>query len=586
MDDPGGHSDGPALDGAPLLSPLPVNNKNLPIPLQTPSPSVPNSTPVETPLSNGALDASKDARQIVRLAQCPQCSYPLREPVTLPCGNTLCKGCIPELHPRPNITYPATANRLQGFTCPFMGCEKEHADGDCAVDVVVNKIVGIVEDEIDVYKKRPEVSEILLHIEQRNKWSTAGISSLQDEEVRSRVLPGGRLCSTYAMAQMGELAYDSEAIYAPVAPADGNTEALDAALLEALKDATRVELDCQVCYGLFFDPLTTACGHTFCRKCVHRVLDHSNLCPICRRALSIPPSISAQQAPSNTLLIKLLIGLCPEALAARAETATAEESSGTAELDTPLFICTLSFPSMPTFLHIFEPRYRLMIRRAIESGGRKFGMLLNNPGREDQRDRSYQYGTLLHIVNMHLLPDGRSLIETVGVSRFRVIKHGLLDGYTVGKIERIDDIAISAEEALEAAETSNSTNRRRAPPQSHLDAHSHHRSSRNEPLPPPVMELDTMSTQELMEVGTAFVKRMREQSAPWLHNRVYAAYGDCPDDPALFPWWFASVLPTVETEKYKLLAMTSVRERLKTCAGWITQLEAQRWYADFLCSVY
>ncbi|RDL35382.1 uncharacterized protein BP5553_07313 [Venustampulla echinocandica] len=594
MDDPEGQSNGSALDEAPLLSSLPVslpvNNKNTSIPRQTPVPSVSNSLPVETPLSNGALDASRDARQIVRLAQCPQCSYPLREPVTLPCGNSLCKKCIPKLHLRPNITYPATENRLQGFICPFMGCEKEHADGDCAVDVVVNKIVEIVRNEIDVYNEKPGVSEVLVHVEERNKWSTAGISSLQDEEVRSRVLKGGRLCSTYAMAEMGELAYDSEAIYTAVSPAGENTGTFDAALLEDLTDATRPELDCQVCYGLFFDPLTTACGHTFCRKCVHRVLDHSNLCPICRRVLSIPPSISAQQAPSNTLLIKLLIGLCPEALAARAETAMAEESSGTAELDTPLFICTLSFPSMPTFLHIFEPRYRLMIRRAIESGGRKFGMLLHNPDREEQSNSghapSYQYGTLLHIVNMHLLPDGRSLIETVGVSRFRVVKHGLLDGYTVGKIERIDDISIAAEEALEAAETGNLANRRNAPSQGHFGAHSHHSSTRNEPQPPPVMELDTMSTQDLMGVGTAFVKRMREQSAPWLHNRVYAAYGDCPDDPALFPWWFASVLPTAEAEKYKLLATTSVRGRLKMCAGWITQLEAQRWYADFLCSVY
>lgn len=48
-------------------------------------------------------------------------------------------------------------------------------------------------------------------------------------------------------------------------------------------------------------------------------------------------------------------------------------------------------------------------------------------------------------------PDGRSLIGTVGLSRFRVLRHGQLDGYTVGKTERVDDVSLE-EEAMEAAE--------------------------------------------------------------------------------------------------------------------------------------
>merc|ERR1712020_549663 len=40
----------------------------------------------------------------------------------------------------------------------------------------------------------------------------------------------------------------------------------------------------------------------------------------------------------------------------------------------PVFVCTISAPNLPCPLHIFEPRYRLMIRRAMESGTRAFGM--------------------------------------------------------------------------------------------------------------------------------------------------------------------------------------------------------------------
>lgn len=35
-----------------------------------------------------------------------------------------------------------------------------------------------------------------------------------------------------------------------------------------------------------------------------------------------------------------------------------------------------------------------------------------------------------------MLPDGRSMVETVGTTRFRILERGSLDGYMVGRIER------------------------------------------------------------------------------------------------------------------------------------------------------
>lgn len=40
----------------------------------------------------------------------------------------------------------------------------------------------------------------------------------------------------------------------------------------------------------------------------------------------------------------------------------------------PIFVCTQALPGIPCPLHVFEPRYRLMIRRCVESGSRRFGM--------------------------------------------------------------------------------------------------------------------------------------------------------------------------------------------------------------------
>lgn len=38
-------------------------------------------------------------------------------------------------------------------------------------------------------------------------------------------------------------------------------------------------------FRLFYEPVTTPCGHTFCLKCLERCLDHNAKCPLCKDAL-------------------------------------------------------------------------------------------------------------------------------------------------------------------------------------------------------------------------------------------------------------------------------------------------------------
>ncbi|KAI9771745.1 MAG: hypothetical protein M1835_006394 [Candelina submexicana] len=513
-----------------------------------------NEVSATSPDGNG-LDAHRDARAIVRMIQCTQCSHPLTNPTTLPCGNSLCRHCLPQLHQRENISYPDTPIRQQGFICPFDECQKEHSLDDCNLDVTMAKVMDVVTREIERY--RPLASDTPTLLEEIVPGNSISEPLLRLDGSKARILHGGRLISTYTLTEMGELHYDSDLIYRPLSHTEDHYQHLDSAILERLKEACRNELDCQVCYATMLDPLTTSCGHTFCRKCLTRVLDHSNICPICRRLLPMPQSLASQS--SNRRLTSLLNGLCPDLMASRAETAANEEMAAVAGMNVSLFVCACAFPSVPTFLHIFEPRYRLMIRRAMESGDRKFGMLPYNRSRQPQGDlgvtQFMEYGTLLHIVSVEMMPDGRSLIEAVGVSRFRVKDWGLLDGYTVGVIERIDDMSLQEEERLEALETS--------PPVPIADDL--------------VTQLDRCSTRQLLEICVNFIARMRSNSAPWLHEHVLAAYGHPPDDAATFPFWFASVLPIAEEEKYRLMPSSSVRERLKVTAHWVKSIEAQRW---------
>lgn len=513
------------------------------------------------------LDSHGDARALVRLVQCSQCSLPFKVPVTLPCGHSVCRACLPKSHRREHISYPNTPDRMLGTHCPVEGCGEEHSSADCCVDVCLSKVMESIHAVVDSY--RPESKNTPMRLVEFGQEEMV-LDADMDEKMREETLLGGRLMSTFTMAEMGRLDYRAEVSYDSLSQTGDDYEELDKNLLHDLRETTHKELDCHVCYNLMCDPVTTPCGHTFCRKCLTRVLDHASYCPVCRRKLQIPPSLERQ--PSNARLVSLMSSLCPELVAQRAEAVVAEELGVLGDWDTSLFVCTLAFPRMPTFLHIFEPRYRLMIRRAMETN-RQFGMLTYNGMGTPQGDLGVtqfkELGTMLHIINVHMMPDGRSMIETRGLYRFRVRAYGTLDGYTVGKIERVEDVSLADEERIEAEELIAAM----AP-----DSPMREPSERPRRIASPdsPFNLDRFSTQQLLAIGLDFVQKMRAHSAPWLHQRIIEVHGGPPDDAATFPYWFATILPIVDDEKYQLLATKSVRERLKIVVTWIRRIETQR----------
>ncbi|PNS13757.1 LON peptidase N-terminal domain and RING finger protein [Sphaceloma murrayae] len=366
----------------------------------------------------------------------------------------------------------------------------------------------------------------------------------------------GRLVATYNAAASGQLDYDATTQYESITGDLADDQSADRVVLTQLIDTCHKELDCQVCYNLMLDPVTTSCGHTLCRKCLVRSLDHSLHCPVCRRMVLLPPSL--QSHPSNQTLAALLEGLCPDLMSARRVAVASEETAALGDFDTPLFVVTLGFPGCPTFLRVFEPRYRLMLRRALE-GNRTFGMVMHNQSNAPQGELGnshfMQYGTLLRIENAQFMPDGTSIIETRGVSRFKVVASGTLDGYAVGRVERVEDVPLAEEEAIETHETS-------LAPAAENDVEG---------------QISRMSTQQLLDLGHGFIRRMQARSAPWLHEGILQAYGGPPSNGSVFPYWFASILPINDVAKYQMLQTTSVRQRLKITARWIKLMETQRW---------
>ncbi|KAJ6108535.1 hypothetical protein N7523_009858 [Penicillium sp. IBT 18751x] len=524
-----------------------------------------------------------DPHLVVRLIQCQHCSHPLHTPLRLPCGNSVCRACLPPVRPRVGITYPVAEGREEGFTCYWEGtnsCIGEHCVGDCGVDVVLCNIVGIFQEELAWETPSAELQNQQESQDQQDdaqttdarvvRWKVKQPDTKSPELHSAEITKSGWLQALYLLAWEGRLPHNAyDVVYEDRNASHDTVEQeystkQDSIRFQKLRDKLRTELDCQVCYSLILDPLTTPCGHTFCRKCVARVLDHADLCPICRRKVGMPAAL--QSEPLNTTLVRIIDHFFGDQVTARREALAEEEMGGDHEMNLPLFVCTLAFPTMPTFLHIFEPRYRLMIRRVVDSGDGKFGMVMYNRRGRAQSDELgsvpfMQYGTLLMVERYELLPDGRSLVIATGMSRFKVLEAGELDGYHIARTERVDDLSLAEEERLEATETAASA------------------------IPDPTLgadvetPLESMSTQDLLILARDFIRRQRQAGAPWLHPRVMLAYGPVPTDAARFPWWFASILPIAEEEKYPILSAMSVRERLKISAKWARELEARDWSA-------
>lgn len=49
------------------------------------------------------------------------------------------------------------------------------------------------------------------------------------------------------------------------------------------------DFDCTLCLKMLYDPVTTPCGHSFCRACLFQSMDHGNKCPMCRTVLLLNP---------------------------------------------------------------------------------------------------------------------------------------------------------------------------------------------------------------------------------------------------------------------------------------------------------
>ncbi|XP_072300307.1 LON peptidase N-terminal domain and RING finger protein 2 [Eucyclogobius newberryi] len=281
------------------------------------------------------------------------------------------------------------------------------------------------------------------------------------------------------------------------------------------------DLECSLCMRLFYEPVTTPCGHTFCRKCLERCLDHNPNCPLCKENLS---EFLANRGFNKILLMEeVLQRYLGDELADRKKIHEEEmKELSNLNQEVPIFVCTMAFPTIPCPLHVFEPRYRLMIRRSMETGTKQFGMCI-----ADDLKGFADYGCMLQVRDVKFFPDGRSVVDTIGVSRFKVLSHGQRDGYNTAKIEYLEDKKVEGEELVE------------------------------------LLKLHDMVYEQANSWFTSLRDNMKSQ--------ILSHFGQLPtrdpDPPAsssgpAWCWWLLAVLPLENRAQLAILAMTSLKERL------------------------
>ncbi|KAF8784977.1 LON peptidase N-terminal domain and RING finger protein 3-like [Argiope bruennichi] len=296
------------------------------------------------------------------------------------------------------------------------------------------------------------------------------------------------------------------------------------------------DFECALCIRILWEPVSTTCGHTFCRVCLNRSLDHQTNCPLCKASLS---SFLAERVQSTTeFLEKAIETLFPNEYADRKASYEEEmeelyNAGKDPEHVIPLFVCTIAFPTVPCPLHVFEPRYRLMIRQCMESGSRQFGMcaFIDNDIAE--------YGTMLEIRDVQYFPDGRSVVDTIGSRRFRILRKGERDGYSTGAVEFLKDESLNANNLQDVIEMHD----------------------------------------QVYKVSQAWFMRLpRDTKQEILQHfgpmpEIEAGYINSANGPSWF-WWMLAVLPLEPKSRLMILSMTSLPRRLKTLYRVLLHLQS------------
>ncbi|KAL9655134.1 hypothetical protein ABK040_008912 [Willaertia magna] len=328
------------------------------------------------------------------------------------------------------------------------------------------------------------------------------------------------------------------------------------------------ELECPLCYRVFYEPITLSCGHTFDRSCICRVHDYSDKCPLCRQVIHVVP----YDYPVTVVINELVQKFCKVDYEERKKEMDIETKKELNINQLPIFVLDfVLFPNTNLPLHIFEPRYRLMMRRCM-SGSKSFGLVCCGPNRNGDIAK---YGCIAKITNFKLLPDGRSIIETVGTDRFKILEKWETDGYICAKVQIIKDKTLTELESLQKEQistysstttTSSSTTAGVAGAVGGVNSQQQQNNI--------WYQAEKMTMQQLNERLYLFVSNFLEEVGDETKQSILQKIGPLPNenDCEKLSFWVSALLPLTTQLKLDLLSITNTKERLRVLLSICNQI--------------
>lgn len=276
------------------------------------------------------------------------------------------------------------------------------------------------------------------------------------------------------------------------------------------------EFDCSLCFELLFDIVTLPqCSHSFCRHCITYAISIKQQCPICRAMLH---TVNIDSISTNVLLESLISKYYP--IQYNKRTLDIIKIKRTNKIKYNLFITSSPyFPGQSIQLHIYEAKYRLLVNSAL-TGSQCFVMayipyndlytpqqpqqqqqqhttilgniantlypaeqavsiatqsllpsinnttntpddinnIHNSRMTNNQPNQSHNIGTLCRITRARIMPDGRSLVEAIGLNRVKISNiHEVPNSYGLMCAE-CDNVSDNDRDVVNALQRANELN--------------------------------------------------------------------------------------------------------------------------------
>ncbi|CAB1112714.1 unnamed protein product [Ectocarpus sp. CCAP 1310/34] len=289
-------------------------------------------------------------------------------------------------------------------------------------------------------------------------------------------------------------------------------------------------LACPACLQLLAEPVSLPCGHTFCRVCLVKELRRKpKECPSCHATCHTRQV--AEDQPQNVMLAQIAKSLFPELLERRLRETEAEKAKF--ELCLPAFFYSVPvFPGQTLCVHFFEPRYKLMMQRIINTS-RRFAYVLPAPvpsTNDDDRNTDQQGRIALeaHVCEAEFLSDDRVMVKIKLAGRHTVVEDFVEAGtgnLHYCQLEPFDDDPLQEGGAGELT-----------------DLHTRAKTICNGFLGP-------------------------------FKGQLVEAHGRMPEDAVGLSMWMASLLPFYPPDKHSLVRSRCTRRRMRACLDCAASME-------------